>query len=178
MSELFKQDHLPNMQKYINRLADVPRTPLIAEYKSLEDKIVWFDYAEKGKQCALQYNPEDPDMTQSGVGRLTVPDERVYNTLNPLFKDTLLEGLIKNYQLFRARLMWVGPKTCYSMHRDKTRRIHIPIFTNPECYFVFANHPPVHIDAGYAWGVDTREWHTFMNCSNQPRLHLVGCTLV
>jgi hypothetical protein len=172
------QDHLPNMQDHIKQLATVPRTPLVEEYQSLEDKIIWFDYAEKGKQCAVQYNPADPDMTQSGVGRLTVPDERVYNTLNPLFKDTIIERLINNYQLFRTRLMWVGPKTCYSMHRDKTRRIHIPIITNPGCYFVFADHPPVHINAGFAWGVDTKLWHTFMNCSEQPRLHLVGCTLV
>jgi hypothetical protein len=171
-------DHLSNMHEQIKQLAQEPNALLVEEYKSLEDKIVWFDYAEKGKQCAVQYNPADPDMTQSGVGRLTVPDERVYNKLNPLFEGTMIEKIINRYELFRTRLMWVGPKTCYSMHRDKTRRIHIPIITNPECYFVFADHPPVHCFPGYAWGVDTKLWHTFMNCSEQPRLHLVGCTLV
>jgi hypothetical protein len=169
-------DHLSNMQDQIKQLAPVPITPLLEEYKSLEDKLIWFDYGQKGKQCAVQYNPEDEDITQSGVGKLTVPDERVYSKLNPLFEGTIISKLIENYELFRTRLMWIGPFSCYTMHRDKTRRIHIPIITNPSNYFVFQDHPPVHIWPGYSWGVDTRQYHTFMNCSDKPRLHLVGVT--
>jgi hypothetical protein len=167
-------NHLENMGAQVKSLAPTPITPLIEEYKSLEDKITWFDYKPKGRQCAVQYNPEDPDMWMSGVGRLTVPDERVYSKLNPLFEGTLIGKLVQQYSMFRARLMWVGPKTCYSMHKDKTRRIHIPIITNPASYLVLADFPPVHIFAGYAWGVDTRLYHTVMNCSDEPRLHLVG----
>jgi hypothetical protein len=165
--------HLENMVGQIKSLAPAPITPLIEEYKSLEGKLTWLENP-KGRQCAVQYNPEDEDIWTSGCGRLTVPDERVFNKLNPVFEGTIISKIVHQYEMFRTRLMWISPKTCYSMHKDKTRRIHVPIITNPSCYIVLADFPPIHIYPGFAWGVDTRLYHTAMNCSDEPRLHLVG----
>ena len=64
--------------------------------------------------------------------------------------------------------------TCYSMHRDTTPRIHIPMITNPECYFIFKQGIVQHMPAGSVYWTNTVEPHTFMNCSNRPRLHLIG----
>jgi hypothetical protein len=60
------------------------------------------------------------------------------------------------------------------MHKDETPRIHIPLITNLECYFVFRTGAIINLKQDYVWWVDTRRIHTFMNCSSVPRLHLVG----
>lgn len=160
---------------YLRVLADTPIKPLIAEIEGLEEVIKWTDYGHKGKQAGLQFRGNEDPWT-SAVGKMQQP-EREYNQLNPAIKGTILEGLINRFELFRARLMWVGPYACYSMHRDLTMRIHIPIITNPACYFVFNDAAPIFIPAGWAYKVDTTKFHTFMNCSDKPRLHLVGAIL-
>lgn len=60
------------------------------------------------------------------------------------------------------------------MHKDESPRIHIPLISNPECYFVFQQSIVTHLSVGQVWWVDTRHRHTFMNASTQDRLHLVG----
>jgi Aspartyl/Asparaginyl beta-hydroxylase len=159
----------------IRPLDMTPIKPLQEEVERLNEVIVWTEYTHKGKQAGVQYRDGEDPWT-SAVGRKQRPEYQ-YNLLNPAFKGTLIEGLIEKYQLFRTRLMWVNPMSCYSMHRDSTRRIHIPIVTNPGCYFVFLENPPHYLPPGYAYLTDTREYHTFMNCSEEPRLHLVGCVL-
>ena len=156
-------------------LAEAPIKPLIAEVESLNDVIKWTEFGHKGKQAGLQYRGGEDPWT-SAVGRMQQP-EHEYKHLNPAIKGTMLEGLIERYELFRARLMWVGPYACYSMHRDMTMRIHIPIITNPSNFFVFQDSAPVHIPAGWSYKIDTTNFHTFMNCSDKPRLHLVGIIL-
>ena len=70
--------------------------------------------------------------------------------------------------------MWLSPMTCYSIHKDSTPRIHIPMITNPECYFVFKAGIIQHMPAGAVYWTNTVNLHTFMNCSDKPRLHLIG----
>lgn len=145
---------------------------LVKDYVKLSNGIEWTDYGNKGKQCGLQYQQEENSWT-SAVGR-SKGAELNYTNLNPYFKDSVFATIIDQYKLLRTRLIWVGPYACYSMHRDSTPRIHIPIITNPDCYFVFKDSVPVHMRSGYVYHTDTRKTHTFMNCSASARLHLVG----
>ena len=146
--------------------------PILESYSKIESDMVWTEYGHKGKQTGLQYyNNEDPWSSSVGISRSR---ELEYNRLNPFFKDTIFEELIKEYDLKRTRLMWVYPFACYSMHSDTTPRIHIPIITNLECYFVFKNGLMEHLKIGSSYWVDTRLHHTFINCSEHKRLHLVG----
>jgi hypothetical protein len=156
----------------IKLLSQFDIQPLLDEYHRLEKDIQWTDYGHKGKQAGLQYSANE-DPWSSAVGR-THGSEFEHINLNPFFKDTVFEEVIDKYKLFRTRLMWVSPYACYSMHRDQTPRIHIPMITNPECYFVFKEGLISQIPAGGVNWVDTTKFHTFMNCSNSPRLHLVG----
>ena len=145
--------------------------PLLISYYKLEKDIVWTDYGNK-KQVGLQFKDvEDP--WASAVGK-SKGDELAYTTLNPFFKDTIFEEVINKYNLIRTRLMWVSPMTCYSMHKDTTPRIHIPMITNPECYFVFKTGIIQHMPVGSVYWTNTVNLHTFMNCSDKPRLHLIG----
>ena len=145
--------------------------PLIISYNKLEKDIVWTDYNGK-KQAGLQFKKnEDPWASAVGTSK---GDELAYTNLNPFFKDTIFEELINQYKLKRARLMWISPMTCYSIHKDTTPRIHIPMITNSECYFVFKQGFISHLPTGSVYLVDTTKLHTFMNCSTEPRLHLIG----
>lgn len=156
----------------INLLSNIDVQPLLDEYSRLEKDIQWTEYGHKGKQTSLQHKTDDDPWTSS-VGK-SRGKELDYTNLNPFFKDTIFEKIINDYKLFKTRLMWVGPYACYSMHRDDTPRVHVPIITNPECYFVFKQGLISHIPVGSTYWVDTTKFHTFMNCSDSPRLHLVG----
>ena len=112
-------------------------------------------------------------MWASAVGR-NPGRELEIDLLNPFFKDTIFESIIHEYNLKRTRLMWSGPFSCYTMHKDQSPRIHIPLITNRLCYFLFRNDIPEHMPAGKSYWVDTRKRHTFINCSEEHRLHLVG----
>jgi hypothetical protein len=148
-----------------------PVMPILLSYFKIQKDIVWTDYGNK-RQAGLQFkDAEDP--WASAVGK-SKGDELTYTNLNPFFKDTIFEDAINKYKLTRTRLMWVEPMTCYSMHRDTTPRIHIPMITNPECYFIFKQGIVQHMPAGSVYWTNTVEPHTFMNCSNRPRLHLIG----
>jgi hypothetical protein len=145
---------------------------ILTQYQQLENIIQWTDYGHKGRQAGLQYRVnEDPWI--SAVGQYG-GQEIQYDNLNPFFKNTIFEEIINEYKFLKTRLMWVGPYACYSMHRDQTPRIHIPIITNPECYFVFKNGTIQHMAVGLVYWTDTTQYHTFMNCSSISRLHLIG----
>jgi hypothetical protein len=156
----------------IKVIEPVDITPILEKYTELESSIQWTNYGINNKQAGLQYKDnEDPWTSAVGKSR---GHELAYTNLNPFFKDTVFETLINHHNLKRARLIWVGPWACYSMHHDATPRIHVPLITNPECYFVFLSGLVKNMPAGSVYWVDTTKRHTFMNCSDQSRLHLVG----
>jgi hypothetical protein len=145
---------------------------IISSYMKIEKGIQWTEYGHKGKQAGLQYKDGD-DVWSSAVGK-SKGNEFGINLLNPFFKDSIFESIIAEYNLKRTRLMWSGPFSCYSMHKDTSPRVHIPLFTNKDCYFLFNDRPPSHMPEGFVYWVDTRKFHTFVNCSEKSRLHLVG----
>ena len=145
--------------------------PILNSFFKLDKDIVWTNYPQ-GKQVGLQYKLNE-DLWSSAVGK-SQGQELEYTELNPFFKDTIFETIINQYNLKRTRLMWVNPKSCYSLHQDETPRIHIPLITNPECYFLFNPGLLRHLSINSIWWVNTKLKHTFLNCSNEPRLHLVG----
>jgi hypothetical protein len=156
----------------IKNLGKVNTDNILNEYYKLEHEIVWKNYISKGKQCGLQYK-ENEDPWTSAVGK-SKGQEFTYELLNNFFKDSIFEKIIIEYNLKRTRLMWLEPYSCYSMHKDDSCRIHIPLITNTECYFIFKIGLIKHLELGNAYLVDTKKMHTFINTSNQARLHLVG----
>lgn len=156
----------------INIIGKIDEQEILNAYNIIEENIKWTFYGHKGRQAGLQFKDNEDPWT-SAVGRSS-GHELMYNNLNPFFKDTIFEEVINQYNLTRTRLMWVDPYACYSIHRDETPRVHIPLITNPSCYFVFQSGKIIHLNKKLVWWVDTRKSHTFMNCSDEPRLHLVG----
>ena len=156
----------------IRILNKIDNLSLLNAYYALEQNINWTNFGHSGKQSGLQFKDNEDHWT-SAVGPSS-GNELISCNLNPFFKGTVFEDIINEYNLYKTRLMWVGSKTCYSMHRDETPRIHIPIITHPDCYFVFRTGMLQHLSTDNVWWVDTTKTHTFINCSDKNRLHLVG----
>jgi hypothetical protein len=156
----------------IKILNDIDIAPLLTFYNENATNFVWTEFNSASKQVGLQYKQGD-DVWTSAVGK-SKGDELSYAELNPFFKNSPFEEVIDRYKLKRSRLMMMGPKSCYSMHRDDTHRIHVPLITNDQCFFVFKRSIPRHISLGKVTWVDTTEEHTAVNGSDFWRLHLVG----
>lgn len=79
----------------------------------------------------------------------------------------------------RFRLMRIKPRSCYSVHRDVTMRIHLAVVTSPSAFIVFPEGDFLkHIPAdGHAYLADTTRKHTAMNCGTEDRLHFVASLL-
>jgi hypothetical protein len=166
------QESLLSRDDFIQIIESIDITPILEYYHSIESDIKWTNYGHKGKQAGIQYLAgQDP--WSGAVGR-SQGKELEYDQLNPYFAGTIFEQIVDKFKFKRTRLMWVGSNSCYSMHTDSTPRVHIPLITNPECYFVFKNGVPSHLATGFVWYTNTTLPHTFMNCSEYPRLHLVG----
>ena len=157
----------------IKTIGPIDSSKILEVYNDIESGIQWTNFGHKGRQTGLQYS-EGNDPWSDAVGRYQGKDESTYNLINPYYKNTIFEELITEYKLYRTRLMWVGPFAAYSMHYDATPRLHIPLVTNKDCYFVFKRGTVEHLSLGHVYHTDTRYEHTFMNASDQPRLHFVG----
>ena len=66
-------------------------------------------------------------------------------------------------------------KTCYSYHKDQTKRLHIPIVTNDKCFFVINDEVVRTPKEGHPYVLDTTLIHTAVNASFEDRIHLIGC---
>lgn len=81
----------------------------------------------------------------------------------------------------RAQLIWLGAKRKYPWHRDPhtPNRYHIPVLTNELCYWELAEEgqDPVKLNMpadGRVWYLNpVKLFHTFVNDSNVPRLHVL-----
>ena len=145
---------------------------LIQFYKQIEPELIWKE-GIKEKKSGIQFKKNEDHFLSA--------TEKVHNkiqefkNLNPLYKNTIVEELIEKYKLFRTRWLWLFPMSCYSIHTDFGPRIHIPLITNKSCLFIFPPNNIYHLEKNYVYLADTTKQHTFINASEQPRLHLVGC---
>jgi hypothetical protein len=131
-------------------------------------------------QVAVQHNELNVNSVSAGIGKSSAktPEwEQTFCHLQPAFKDTAIAEYMDwlAVPLYRTRIMLSRPKSCYSIHRDYSPRLHLPLVTNDQCYFLFTNpEKMIHMPAdGRTYWVDTRNNHTFLNGSLMDRLHLV-----
>ena len=102
------------------------------EWKNIESQLTpdhWWD----SNQIMIQHKGEVS--YTKGCGTSYNMDEYIYKFINPLFKGTVFEEIINEYDGYRARILKMGPKTVYSLHQDWGKRIHLAITTNDSSYF-------------------------------------------
>lgn len=86
---------------------------------------------------------------------------------------TIAEQLIKVVPYNSINYRYVMPNTCYNWHHDTGKCcLHIPLITNPGCFFVYANRSFSMPADGTVYIVNNEKFHTFINAGSEPRLHL------
>ncbi len=130
-------------------------------------------------QMSLQFNPHNcTNMFTDSCGSLQAHRiENEFDTFLPFFNNSYTQEILNSLSpnLFRARYMRLLPKSCYSVHEDNSWRLHIPLSTNPNCYFLFFDQPEfIRLEVGSAYLVNTTRPHTYINGGTTERLHIVA----
>ena len=130
---------------------------------------------EYDTQIMLQYAGGNKDPFY-GTGNLKDTKYWEYEYCNFLFKQlTYTNMLIDKFNMVRTRVMRMHPKTCYTYHKDHTKRLHIPLITNENCMFIIDDKIHRYPADGNYYVVDTTKKHTAVNASFEERIHIVGC---
>lgn len=139
-------------------------------------------------QYALQGKDENDGqyccMLKEFGGTFIGQDDRTHSTLLKIFKNTeiqILFNYLKKYKVCRSRIFVLGQgnKNEYSIHKDPTKRIHIPIITNRSCDFNFYDNEKRKIFTdtlradGSIYSIDTTVLHSTQNTDNSDRIHIV-----
>lgn len=128
------------------------------------------------KQIGIQGHKPDLDPLEewkSSIGRGTGIQYPETYFKYPLFDIPLINRFIEKYGLVRTRIMGMQEKSCYTAHNDLSKRIHIPLISNPDC-FIMVEDRVYHLEPGKVYLVNTTLKHTAINASKNFRLHLVG----
>jgi hypothetical protein len=97
-------------------------------------------------------------------------------SIDPVYDIPYTNSLFEKYQMYSSRIMCLRPKTCYTVHRDQTPRIHFPIITDKRCLFILEDHA-FYMEKGWAHYVDTTKSHSALNGTMDLfRYHIVGKT--
>jgi len=127
---------------------------------------------------AYEKNPVGPvPIRKTDADGYPALKEKDFNVTCDMFKDTIFDEIIqklkdKNINVTRGRFMYMLHKTCLTMHKDPSPRVHIPIYTNENCMMLF-NDKAVRLPFGGTYYVDTTIPHTALNASKDPRVHLI-----
>lgn len=161
------------IESLIKNISQIDLSVMLDFYRNIENSIVWSNFDKKGKQAGLQFF-SGIDYWSNATDRVNVPSRKFLN-MNPFFKSSPFEEVINKFQMKRSRLMWLDSWSCYTFHKDDSPRIHIPLITNSNAYILFRSGLIYHLSPGSVYWVNTKEEHSAMNGSEEPRLHLVGC---
>jgi len=130
---------------------------------------------EYENQLPLQ-TVEGIDDPNYGTGRLVDLDHSEKDFVVPLWPQLDYTNSVLEYLgVYRARLMNMAPKSCYTYHKDPTKRVHIPLITNENCFMVIEDRCYWYPADGNFYLADTTKPHTFVNASRDWRLHIIGC---
>ena len=156
------------------------RTGITVDLEAIRSLVLELEPLFKKNRLYVTARPDASDPLHDGEGWLPEGvSEADFTEITPPFRGTEVERLLQALpgRYGRARLMRMAPKSCLSFHRDDSTRYHLAIVTNPACYLIerdgeqgFFYHVPAD---GCVYHADTRRVHSAMNCSMEPRVHLV-----
>ena len=160
---------------YVEELENIDRIKILEEANSIK-VLLGMGWATLD-QVGLQGHKPDLEPKQewaSSVGRVNKLQYPETYFKYPLFDIPYINRLMEKYGMVRTRIMKSNPKTCLTFHQDMTKRVHIPLITNPDCVMIIENSVH-HLETGKIYLTDTTKRHTAANASLMPRVHIVGC---
>ena len=127
------------------------------------------------EQIALQGTKDNLDpFYPCGAEIFNNTGRREHEFDTPIFDMPYINSIIKDLKMFRTRVMILKPRTCYTYHKDTTKRIHIPLVTNDKCFFIINSQVKHYPADGNYYVVDTTQMHTALNASKEDRIHIIG----
>jgi hypothetical protein len=153
----------------------------ITNFHKLKDEVLQIieNIGFEDNQIILQ-SKGDIEEWHVGIGsidELDEKDETLYCNIHKSIEHTEIARIIKKHNGYRARIIALAPRRCYSVHADYSPRMHVPIETNDQCWMIwpYENHC-TRMPAGYLYLTDTTKEHTFFNGSlDEKRIHLMFC---
>lgn len=128
------------------------------------------------RQLYLQTDKLETDVYSPGAWKNIDAIEHTF-TVPVFYNIPYINNIINDLKLVRTRILVLPGRTNYLWHKDNTKRLHIPLITNPHCFFIFED-GIVHFPAdGRCYIADTRKYHNAMNSSVDTRIHIVGAIL-
>ena len=125
------------------------------------------------EQIPLQGVPGIDDLTYGTGGFMKLEHPEHMFTKNN-FDLPYTNSIIEKLGMYNSRVMRLKPRSCYTYHVDFQRRIHIPVITNRDCFFIIEDKVERLKGEGDYYIVDTTKYHTFVNASVYHRIHIVG----
>ena len=102
-------------------------------------------------QLALQ---KAPGSKLSGEGTLSDLDDVAENMFTEFIYDMpYTNSILKEHNVYRARLMKLKSRTNYTYHQDYTKRFHIPLITNDKIFFTVDNETK-NLKVGEMWEIN------------------------
>lgn len=139
------------------------------------------DAIDNFSQLALQW--ADEPTWENCQGKEKAYREPEFDKLMPQIENSPIQEFLEwlPMRTFRSRIFVVNPRgNGYSVHKDPSARLHLPIYTNDECYFLTSDAPDGELKRepkleadGSVYIVDTTGYHTFCNKGNDWRIHIV-----
>lgn len=155
----------------------------ITNFEDLQKEIVdFFNMHSNGQtQVMCQTDTIDREDLSIGTGRIEILEEKneeKYIHLHKSLINSRLQKIINHYQGFRTRILKLNPRACYSIHKDPTPRIQIPIVSNKQSWMIWPyENVCMNLKEGFLYEVDTTKDHTFINGDEfLERIHLVICS--
>jgi len=152
-----------NPTVFLDRCPDikVSLSKLIREYRQIEDKM----------QVVTNHNNKSLVQRKFHILKYDKWCEE-----KDLFKYTLeiADQIKKIYTYNSITYRMVNPNTAYNWHTDKGQICyHIPLITNPGCWFVYEYRSFAMPADGSVYVVNNGRPHTFANAGPEPRVHLI-----
>lgn len=91
-----------------------------------------------------------------------------------LFDAPLINRIIDKYGMVRTRIVKSKAVSCTTFNRKMTKRIYIPLMTNPDNRIIIENNV-YNFETGNIYLVDTTLPHAAVNASQKHGVHIQGC---
>jgi hypothetical protein len=119
---------------------------------------------------------QDPLYGSRGGDEIAIGDTEK-DFVHPLFDMPYTNKLIKKYNLYRTRIMKLPVKFCLTWHKDPTSRIHFPLLSNDDFFFIIEDEMVRMKMEDVVYKMNTTKFHTAVNASTETRVHMIGTVL-
>jgi hypothetical protein len=157
---------------------NVDKEKLLEVFNFAFENLPWTNTSPTVQSGVSVESPNSADYLQACLMKMEAESEKQFQYLAAAYQKTYLQELISiiPFEVYRWRWMILNPKSCYSIHRDWTERIHVPVISNDQSYLIFKEETKMYqLEVGSAYKVNTMFLHTAINGHDSWRVHLVGC---